>query len=328
MPSLGTAPAAARPPAPGAARGLVVAVGLGALLVALALSPRLAERLLSPGGRFDARDLACLESVCGISAALGVTLLLLASAWSRLFARISGLATLLFFLPIATFLAIVWSKVVFFGADPPLYRWLAREDSLAEWATWAIYLTAALLALPAARAFAARRERIPASLIALLGTALFFVAMEEISWGQRVFDIETPGALAENVQGELTLHNLPAVQHHLHRAYIVIGLAGGLGWLLAPGFRRMPRLAWVAGLIPPWTLAPWFLPVSVVYLFYETATQRRGPDGQEFFGCFTWGDQELVELLLATGFLLFLALVRRRQQEAAGAGISSVAAHG
>lgn len=329
------------PTASAAVRGLVAAVGLGALLVAIALSPGLVERLLSPGASFDARDLACIESVRVISAALGVILLLLAGAWSRVFSHISGLDTLLFFVPIATFLAIVWSKIVFFGADPPQYRWFVREDSLAEWATWASYFTAALLALPAARAFAARREILPASLVALLGAALFFVAMEEISWGQRLFGIETPEALAENVQGELTLHNLPKAQHYLHRAYIAVGLAGGLGWLLAPGFWRLPRLRWIAGLIPPWTLAPWFLPVSVVYLVYETATQRTGTDGQEFFGCFTWGDQELVELLLATGFLLYLAylaypaylapLARVRgvsQGPGAGAGICSGTTHG
>ena len=45
----------------------------------------------------------------------------------------------------------------------------------------------------------------------LLGAALIFLfgAGEEISWGQRIFDIETPESLKElNKQKELNLHNL------------------------------------------------------------------------------------------------------------------------
>ena len=45
----------------------------------------------------------------------------------------------------------------------------------------------------------------------LLGMAVLFVfgAGEEISWGQRVFGVETPAGLAAvNVQGETNLHNL------------------------------------------------------------------------------------------------------------------------
>lgn len=47
--------------------------------------------------------------------------------------------------------------------------------------------------------------------LAYLGLALlfFFGAGEEISWGQRIFGIAEPAALAQtNVQGELNIHNL------------------------------------------------------------------------------------------------------------------------
>jgi hypothetical protein len=43
----------------------------------------------------------------------------------------------------------------------------------------------------------------------LLFISLFFAAGEEISWGQRLFNIETPQKFMErNVQDELTIHNL------------------------------------------------------------------------------------------------------------------------
>ena len=51
----------------------------------------------------------------------------------------------------------------------------------------------------------------------IFGLALFcfVVGMEEISWGQRIFGIETPEALKEiNFQEETTVHNLVSPDYH------------------------------------------------------------------------------------------------------------------
>jgi len=43
-----------------------------------------------------------------------------------------------------------------------------------------------------------------------LAFLFFFAAGEEISWGQRIFNVQTPAALNEiNNQGEITVHNIP-----------------------------------------------------------------------------------------------------------------------
>ena len=43
----------------------------------------------------------------------------------------------------------------------------------------------------------------------MLGIVFFVGLGEEISWGQRILNIETPEAIKEiNAQGELTIHNL------------------------------------------------------------------------------------------------------------------------
>ncbi len=62
--------------------------------------------------------------------------------------------------------------------------------------------------------------------------ALFFIAGEEISWGQRILGIETPDAIKEiNYQDELTLHNLNFIQVNLlHPAYMITGLLGSLSY--------------------------------------------------------------------------------------------------
>lgn len=44
----------------------------------------------------------------------------------------------------------------------------------------------------------------------ILALLFFFAAGEEISWGQRIFNVQTPDALnAINNQGEITVHNIP-----------------------------------------------------------------------------------------------------------------------
>lgn len=48
-----------------------------------------------------------------------------------------------------------------------------------------------------------------------LAFLFFFGGGEEISWGQRIFDIAEPASLAEaNVQGELNIHNLEPFQNN------------------------------------------------------------------------------------------------------------------
>ncbi|MEW6401722.1 MAG: hypothetical protein AB1649_07980 [Chloroflexota bacterium] len=68
-----------------------------------------------------------------------------------------------------------------------------------------------------------RARKLPASggmstikQLVYLGLALvfFFLAAEEISWGQRIFNLATPQALEQqNDQGEINIHNLTALEN-------------------------------------------------------------------------------------------------------------------
>ena len=85
---------------------------------------------------------------------------------------------------------------------------LITEDQLFEYLTAVLYLFGALFCL---MGFLTTNGR--ASFIAkywLLGWAAFFllVAVEEISWGQRIIGLETPGVfVSHNLQDETNLHN-------------------------------------------------------------------------------------------------------------------------
>lgn len=112
-------------------------------------------------------------------------------------------------------------------------RW-TREDGPIEWVGFASFLAASTLAFGAA--WHLRSARRPAVAAAVLGAVLLFAAGEEISWGQRVFDVDTPDVLVDgNQQDELNLHNLAALQDKAIVGQLAIA-AGGL--LLA---LRVPR---------------------------------------------------------------------------------------
>lgn len=60
-----------------------------------------------------------------------------------------------------------------------------------------------------ARRFIGRKQWLLVGIFALLALVTFWMAMEEISWGQRIFKWETTGYFAENnMQSETNLHNL------------------------------------------------------------------------------------------------------------------------
>jgi hypothetical protein len=84
-----------------------------------------------------------------------------------------------------------------------------KEDGLIEWLTVIGFVVGGLVCFR--RAFALRRVR-PMGFIALtilLGFAFIFIAGEEISWGQRIFRVETPAWMQQhNTQEEMNLHNL------------------------------------------------------------------------------------------------------------------------
>ena len=109
------------------------------------------------------------------------------------------------------------------------------EDGPIETATFLCFATASGLAFVAASRLRPAR---PWQLAALgLGLVLLVAAGEEISWGQRLFDLDTPTVLIDgNRQNELNLHNVDGLQQKAVLAQFGDRLAG----LLLPRFVREP----------------------------------------------------------------------------------------
>ncbi len=175
---------------------------------------------------------------------------------------------------------------IFEAADADRYYRSVQEDEALEWATFWAFLGAAALNLAVAFRASRRGVRIPWFPV---GVALFciFVAMEEISWGQRVLGYRPPAYfLEENYQQELNLHNVFATSL---RKGVLKAVILGYGVAL-PLLARVPTggrlLSRAGGGAPSLSLAPAFLATWLAYEWYP------------------WSHTgEWVELTLGLGFL-------------------------
>ena len=113
----------------------------------------------------------------------------------------------------------VLMTILYFAA-PDLAETLTVEDGAFENVTALLYLFAAI-----AFVVGARRGTSGRGWLLLLAAASFFVAGEEISWGQRIIGFATPDAIADvNVQDEVNLHNIEGIHGNI-RALAVLFVA-------------------------------------------------------------------------------------------------------
>jgi hypothetical protein len=176
------------------------------------------------------------------------------------------------------------------AAYPNAYYRSVQEDQALEWASFYSFFVAGGVFAIAAR----RRRRATGTLPwFFIGLAVFcvLVAMEEISWGQRVFGHRPPDYfLAENFQQELNLHNMASTDVRMNAFR---GIILGYGVLLPligviPFFRRLfGRLAIVPA---PIELTPSMFAMFWLHFWYPW----------KFTG-------EVVECALGFGFL-FVAI--------------------
>ena len=140
--------------------------------------------------------------------------------------------------------------------------------------------------------------------------SLVFISIEEISYGQRLFDIDTPEFFIEhNSQHEISVHNLKFVQSVLHMIYILVGLYGAMSWLLLRVI-NLPLNHIIQFIYVEWFISSYFLSVFLLYSYLELISRVIFKISQmkvflvgEFM---VWRDQEPAELLLSLGFLIFV----------------------
>lgn len=190
---------------------------------------------------------------------------------------------------------------------PVAYIWATYEDLPGEWCQFYFFVITLFFAVLLARSRARSRF-----FFAALALACFYVAGEEISWGQRLFNIPTPDFFrAHNLQQETNLHNFftgpystllkQVIEAALACAFIIYGV-------IYPRELRIgrPAAVWINDLgipAPPLHLWPFFATAALCEL-----------------RIFSFNEAEIAEILLALALAMLAGhhwLLHSRQGKSA-----------
>ena len=166
------------------------------------------------------------------------------------------------------------------------FDWCRSEDGPLEWGQFICFSLAFFFSLTS---LIKKKPTIKYEWIGWISLTviLFFVAGEEISWGERITGIGFDSIRAINIQGESNIHNIGFFHHKLLDPAFEISCIF-LGWL---GWRKWPNLSF----FPNKKYSLYFLLVALFYVYFDisyasTISQIRN-------------DQEIFELLMALGLM-------------------------
>lgn len=176
-----------------------------------------------------------------------------------------------------------------------LFLEIVKEDRLIEYLQFFVLLGGVgMNAVRAVRLSAQQSSRHRRAMLwcVLFAVGLAFVAGDEISWGQRLMNLPTTEPFAvHNRQGELTIHNLYAVEWLVLYTYIALSWVGLIGKSIVEKIRPLTRLT---SFFPDSQLTGYFLFPA---LFFLAQYVYAGGIYQEW--------SEPAELFLYTGIVLW-----------------------
>ncbi|MGB4985308.1 MAG: hypothetical protein WBO70_06005 [Erysipelotrichaceae bacterium] len=173
-------------------------------------------------------------------------------------------------------------------------RKLSREDGVIESLQFLLSAASAILALKYAKKIWTSKYKIAARLYIIFGIGMILVAGDEVSWGQRVLNIETPARLAEiNIQSEFNWHNLSLFSTAITIGYIIVGFYGSFAWAVAKVWKTKNDAVDI------------FIPQSFLFFYFFIPF---------IYNLRTWVDQQLLgswfefnELMLYLGIFIFVS---------------------
>jgi hypothetical protein len=126
--------------------------------------------------------------------------------------------------------AIVVFAFIFFYTDRNFFiNYYVREDGIVEWLTVGGLLAGAVVCFKRVVDLYNEKKIIFSIATIALGILLLFGAGEEISWGQRLFHIQSPSFFQKNnAQQEINVHNLVVDGVKLNKLIFTYILGGGL----------------------------------------------------------------------------------------------------
>ena len=173
------------------------------------------------------------------------------------------------------------------------FDWFRSEDGLnrgegpLEWIQFAEYALSSLISFLIY--INTKKKRSLNSLIWLaISASCFFIAAEEISWGERIFGYSIESLAELSIQGETNLHNLPFFHNYLLDPALQ-AICIFFGWI---GWRNYPFLS----SLPSKKLSLFFLLVSFFFAYYDLSWASTVEHIRD--------DTEIFEFLLSTVIFL------------------------
>ena len=194
-----------------------------------------------------------------------------------------------------------------------LYKWFTGEDGFAETMQVVFYTLALVFCMFVVNKLWQSGRRTIAALYVLVALGLVFMLGEELSWGQRIWGWDTPETMRElNKQEETNLHNIYGVGSTFKWLQLVVGAYGTLLPLMVWKLQGLQRFrGFLDRIVPHYSLIPYFV-MLFVWRIYRNVFD---PPRQLYFVVSEYN--EVLELVLAMGFFLFMVFqLRSLQREA------------
>ncbi len=190
----------------------------------------------------------------------------------------------------------------------PTYKWFTGEDGFAETLQVIFYFSCFFLSLVAAYWYWRGGENLIGVLYLGLSFVFIFMVGEEVSWGQRIIGWETAESFARiNKQDETNLHNIYGVGSLFKWIQLLVGAYGTIVSIIVWRWNRLqPYRNRLWAVVPHYTLIGYFA-LLFVWRIYRNFLE---PPEDFYFVISEYN--EVLELVLAVGFFLFLIFQMRR----------------
>lgn len=186
-----------------------------------------------------------------------------------------------------------------------VYKMYTGEDQLGEYLQVVCWCASLWLAIKVASHRG--HDRYIRALYWVIVIGIFFLMGEEVSWGQRWFDLQTPEEIRViNKQEELNIHDLYGIDVALKWLQLLAGMYGVFMPLIVLRSRQLqPFRESMWYIVPHFTLMPFF-GALILWRLYRNLFD---PPKEFYFVISEYS--EVMELGLAVVFLLFLVYQMR-----------------
>jgi len=212
------------------------------------------------------------------------------------------LKTVIFFFPLVFIFLIILNRIIF-GPQNDIFINLAKEDGPVEVSTAIFYFMSFLFSILIGIRIIKQKKNLFALIYFLFSIAFFLIAFEEISWGQRIFSIDTSEYFKDNLQDETNIHNFlkPMVLHYLT---LVVPLVVFILWAVFTSLDKLKEKIFIKVFTPQGYVMSYFI---LALIFYESLLFQVHKYSEELnVYLFKHPGSEIFEFFISVGIFIFI----------------------